>query len=527
MRSSIDRLHVPCGERPFFDVLLTVVLCPTSFDLTESNSFMPKTSEMETYASGHLRNEAANVTDDSQEPTNPLSDSERRRVYHARTRQDVDGKAQQEDFNAETTAKVSSSIIARQQAKITSAFEKDTPDLTNVPVKAVFERHRVAEAVRHASEVQSPTARLIFVCPAPISRAGPTSQFSAHVRLRDICGRSTVAALQRTEDVDFYFRVPYHSEADSSSRGDLKVLEGRIFYHPSSDDCVLHNLSDTIYHASKHGETQRHRLGKGTDTVLQPADVLILPRRFCVVRTTRTTDHAKRAYVEQPENNVLHKRPKTVHPAAMPERSVASSAMTPVLERVTVAPIEAHSLVMLRDITAALAYLKREGITHNDIKPLNIAYSPARGAVLLDFGMASMDADEDIGGTPPYMPPEYAGGRLRGHLRDVWAAGVTLLIVLRKLRQPVRADCFDLIRVHNEDSKDRKAMKQWLGIVAQAKATLDLNEADGIESLVGKMLHEDRDQRIAAEHVQKCLLLGNLAPATGDLVKMLNPGRRQ
>ncbi|KAM3488687.1 hypothetical protein MY3957_008039 [Beauveria namnaoensis] len=686
MRSSIDRLHVPCGERPFFDVLLTVVLCPTSFDLTESNSFMPKTSEMETYASGHLRNEAANVTDDSQEPTNPLSDSERRRVYHARTRQDVDGKAQQEDFNAETTAKVSSSIIARQQAKITSAFEKDTPDLTNVPVKAVFERHRVAEAVRHASEVQSPTARLIFVCPAPISRAGPTSQFSAHVRLRDICGRSTVAALQRTEDVDFYFRVPYHSEADSSSRGDLKVLEGRIFYHPSSDDCVLHNLSDTIYHASKHGETQRHRLGKGTDTVLQPglwriwaiisgntgkkscplADVLILPRRFCVVRTTRTTDHAKRAYVEQPENNVLHKRPKTVHPAAMPERSVASSAMTPVLERVTVAPVSGpvtlknhdtrveqieavsdvlldlrdgdvviiktsphlrgkvnvsverltghspadyqlsylhgvgqtaatnvfacqhtripgqvvakvtrvehplslpnrartwtretailrklrhknimemkgsdgrlltiflehlppslshfikswestqyslaqHSLVMLRDITAALAYLKREGITHNDIKPLNIAYSPARGAVLLDFGMASMDADEDIGGTPPYMPPEYAGGRLRGHLRDVWAAGVTLLIVLRKLRQPVRADCFDLIRVHNEDSKDRKAMKQWLGIVAQAKATLDLNEADGIESLVGKMLHEDRDQRIAAEHVQKCLLLG-------------------
>ncbi|KAM0666274.1 hypothetical protein ACQRIU_004129 [Beauveria bassiana] len=361
-----------------------------------------------------------------------------------------------------------------------------------------------------------------------------------------------------------------------------------------------------------------------------------------------TTIASVRAYVEQPENSVLHKRPKTVHHAAMLERSVASSAMTPVLERVTVAPIEAvsdvllhlrdgdmviiktsphlrgkvnvsverstghspadyqlsylhgvgqtaatnvfacqhtripgqvvakvtrvehplslpnrartwtrettilrklrhknimemkgsdgrlltiflehlppslshfikswestqyslaqHSLVMLRDITAALAYLKREGITHNDIKPLNIAYSPARGAVLLDFGMASMDADEDIGGTPPYIPPEYAGERLRGHLGDVWAAGVTLLLVLRKLKQPVRADYFDLEDVHNEGSEHRSIMNNWLERVAQAKATLDLNE-DGIESLVEKMLHEDRSKRISAEEVQKRLLL--------------------
>ncbi|KAM3482478.1 hypothetical protein MY5147_000112 [Beauveria neobassiana] len=456
---------------------------------------------METFASRHLRDEAADVTD-LDEPTNPLSDNERRRVYRARTLQDVDGK--EGDSSAETTAKVSSSIIARQQAKITSAFEKNTPDFTNALVVAGYERHRVAEAVRHASEVQLPASRLIFVCPVSL---GTTSQFSTSVRLHDICGRSIVAALQRTEDVDFHFRVPYHSEADSSSRGDLKVLEGRIFYHPSSDDCVLHNLSDTIYYASKHDRTQRHRLGKGSNTVLQPADVLILPRRFCVVRTTRTTDHAKRAYVEQPENNVLHKRPK-VHPAAqaMLERSIASSAI-PVLERVTVAPnLDARDNYIKEATTPALAYLKREGITHNDIKPLNIAYSPARGAVLLDFGMASMDADEDIGGTPPYMPPEYASGRLRGHLGDVWAAGVTLLIVLRKLKQPVRADYFDLEDVHNEGSEHRSIMNNWLERVAQAKATLDLNE-DGIESLVEKMLHEDRSKRISAEQVQKRLLL--------------------
>ncbi|KAM3473647.1 hypothetical protein MY8738_008282 [Beauveria namnaoensis] len=117
-----------------------------------------------------------------------------------------------------------------------------------------------------------------------------------------------------------------------------------------------------------------------------------------------------------------------------------------------------------------------------------------------------MDADEDIGGTPPYIPPEYAGERLRGHLGDVWAAGVTLLIVLRKLKQPVRADYFDLEDVHNEGSEHRSIMNNWLERVAQAKATLDLNE-DGIESLVEKMLHEDRSKRISAEEVQKRLLL--------------------
>ncbi|KAM3498914.1 hypothetical protein MY10362_007800 [Beauveria mimosiformis] len=404
-----------------------------------------------------------------------------------------------------------------------SAFEKDTPDLTKALVVEGYERHRVADAVRHASEVQLPAARLIFVCPVSIGRAGPTSQFSTSVRLHDVCGRSTVAALQRTEDVDFHFRVPYHSEADSSSKGGLNILEGRIFYHPSSDDCVLRNLSDIIY-ASRYDRTQRHRLGKGSDTVLQPADVLILPRRFCVVRTTHTTDQAKRAYLDEPETNVLHKRPKTVHHAAQPtlERPVASSSMTPVLERVAAAPVirpvtlnnhgmrvDQHSLVMLRDITAALAYLNKEGITHNDIKPLNIAYSPGRGAVLLDFGMASMDENEDIGGTPPYLPPEYAGGRLRGHLGDVWAAGVTLLIVLRKLKLPVRADHFDLEDVHHEGSENRSAMNNWLERVAQAKATLNLNEADDTEALVEKMLHEDRSKRISAEQVQQRLLLAN------------------
>ncbi|KAM3437340.1 hypothetical protein MY4824_003881 [Beauveria thailandica] len=344
---------------------------------------MPKTQELENCASRHLRNEAAAVTDGSLEPTNPLSDDERRRVNRARTLQDVDGTVQQGDSSAETTAKVPSSIIAKQQDKLASAVETDTPDLTKALVVAGYERHRVVDAVRHASEVQLPAARLIFVCPVSIGRAGPTPQFSTSVKLRDFCGRSIVAALQRTEDVDFHFRVPYLSEADSS-KDEPEILEGRIFYHPSSDDCVLKNLSDLMMYASRYDRKNRHRLQTGSTAILEPGlwriwtlipgitgmksiqlvDVLILPRRFCVVRTARTTDHAKRAYADQPETNVLHKRLKTVHPAAQPmlERPVASSSMTPVLQREAAAPVT--RLTTLNDHDRRVAQMESDVLLH-------------------------------------------------------------------------------------------------------------------------------------------------------------------
>ncbi|KAM3562764.1 hypothetical protein MY1884_001666 [Beauveria asiatica] len=344
---------------------------------------MPKTPEMENCASRHLDNEAAAVADGSLEPTNPLSDKERRRVYRARTRRDVDEKVPQGDSSAETTAKISSSIIARHQAKLASAFETDTPDLTKPLVVAGYERHRVVDAVRHASEVQLTAARLIFVCPVSIGRASATAQFSTSVRLRGFCGRSIVAALQRTEDVDFHFRVPYLSEADSSKE-DPEILEGRIFYNPSSDDCVLENLSDLIY-ASRYDRTNRHRLQTGSTAILEPGlwriwslipgitgmksiqlvDVLILPRRFCVVRTARTTDHAKRAYSDQPETDGSHKKPKTMHPAAQPmlEQPVASSSMTPVLQRVAAAPVQTVGILTdLSDIIHVLGFAWNEAL---------------------------------------------------------------------------------------------------------------------------------------------------------------------
>jgi serine/threonine protein kinase len=43
---------------------------------------------------------------------------------------------------------------------------------------------------------------------------------------------------------------------------------------------------------------------------------------------------------------------------------------------------------ILVDVSLGLSYIAGKGISHNDIKPGNIAYSPRRGAAILDFGLA-------------------------------------------------------------------------------------------------------------------------------------------
>lgn len=44
---------------------------------------------------------------------------------------------------------------------------------------------------------------------------------------------------------------------------------------------------------------------------------------------------------------------------------------------------------VLDDMASALAFVHDSGFTHNDIKPGNILFSAARGAVLIDFGLSS------------------------------------------------------------------------------------------------------------------------------------------
>ncbi|RYP33444.1 hypothetical protein DL767_004722 [Monosporascus sp. MG133] len=174
---------------------------------------------------------------------------------------------------------------------------------------------------------------------------------------------------------------------------------------------------------------------------------------------------------------------------------------------------------ILRDIAGALHYVHQRGKIHNDIKPANILYSRDRGAVLCDFGLSTRTADPATnGGTPYYVPPEFIGQRLRGAASDVWALGVTMLYVLRRIAFPDARGrqghprqlywmIADLNRKHHHHHHHHgrgpqsaiAQMQQWLGEVNEAKARL--NHRDKLEFLVSQMLIPNPHQRITMAKV--------------------------
>ncbi|KAK9418857.1 putative Kinase-like domain-containing protein [Seiridium unicorne] len=181
---------------------------------------------------------------------------------------------------------------------------------------------------------------------------------------------------------------------------------------------------------------------------------------------------------------------------------------------------------IMKDIAGALNYVHQRRRVHNDIKPANILYSRDRGAVLCDFGLSTRTVDPATnGGTPYYVPPEFIGQKLRGTPSDVWALGVTMLYVLRKItfpdargRQGHERQLYWMIadinrrshHHHHTNSKPPSAvlqMQQWLSEVNDAKA--NLNPRDKLHVLVSQMLTLSPNQRITMAKVMNALQ-GNL-----------------
>lgn len=140
-------------------------------------------------------------------------------------------------------------------------------------------------------------------------------------------------------------------------------------------------------------------------------------------------------------------------------------------------------------------------IVHNDIKPANIAYSPERGAVLFDFGVAtSIKHTRHTAGTPWYIPPDVLDSGMRGAPGDVWALGVTMLYVLGKTRLPERVTRGWIMKdMQDKDKASRGRMEGWLRLVESDREILDC--VSPVEGLVHRMLEPTRETRIQAAQV--------------------------
>jgi len=159
-------------------------------------------------------------------------------------------------------------------------------------------------------------------------------------------------------------------------------------------------------------------------------------------------------------------------------------------------------LYVCAEVAEALHYAHARKVVHRDIKPGNVIYDPASGAVkVTDFGVASLVDDRKtrtgtVLGSPSYMSPEQiTGNRIDGR-SDLFSLGVTLYQLLTG-RLPFRGDSVANLAYRITQEKHPNLGRVRRGLPACASR------------IVNKALQKDPDDRYAsgidmAEALRRC-----------------------
>jgi len=115
----------------------------------------------------------------------------------------------------------------------------------------------------------------------------------------------------------------------------------------------------------------------------------------------------------------------------------------------------AECLDILRQMAEGLAYAHGQGIVHRDVKPANTAVDKAGGVKLMDFGIArpipkspTGERAKTVEGTPRYLAPEAAVGKVVDGRADIYSLGVMAYEMVTG-RVPFYADTIrELLQMH-------------------------------------------------------------------------------
>jgi tRNA A-37 threonylcarbamoyl transferase component Bud32 len=147
----------------------------------------------------------------------------------------------------------------------------------------------------------------------------------------------------------------------------------------------------------------------------------------------------------------------------------------------------------VKTISEAMHYAHQEGILHRDLKPSNVLVDRKNQPLVTDFGLAKRTEGQSqltmsgtIVGTPAYMPPEQASGKLDliSVRSDVYSLGAILYELLTSRPPFAAANPFETI-------------KQVLEIEPVSPQTLNPNVPADLDTICLKCLQKEPDRRYA------------------------------
>ncbi len=163
-------------------------------------------------------------------------------------------------------------------------------------------------------------------------------------------------------------------------------------------------------------------------------------------------------------------------------------------------PLKAQRSAEIVELVARalhFAHIQPEPVYHRDIKPANILMDHSGRPYVTDFGIAkrverdsgSEDGQDDIAGTPSYMPPEQTFGRDIGPWSDVYSTGALLYHLLTG-KPPFLADSL------------METIRQVRGAEPVPPSDLNPKVDPDLEAVCMKCLEKDRTKRYSsAEHL--------------------------
>jgi serine/threonine protein kinase len=103
----------------------------------------------------------------------------------------------------------------------------------------------------------------------------------------------------------------------------------------------------------------------------------------------------------------------------------------------------AERLRIMERLCDAISFAHANGVIHRDLKPQNVMVGPFGEVLVMDWGVARLDAvieSRGVVGTPGYMSPEQARGEPADERSDVYALGVIMRALIGDAApRPLRA----------------------------------------------------------------------------------------